>query len=375
MKELDIFKKYYSDSKAFAKEAQAEGKKLVGYVCNCVPEEFIIAAGFLPVRIPAAPGNDIKSAVAGMSKMGPSEAYSVSMAASIIDGDYSFLDHLVVPHARGSVHKMYSVLRDKKKEDPSAPIPETYFLDHTHSMHMSSFDYDRARMLEFKEELEKWSGKPISDEALTDAVTLCNETRSLLKEFQQLRKEAKISGADALCVIGASMFMDKKVYNPLLKSLNEQLAGAEALPGKRVFFTGAPQDNTQLYELIESCGCVVTADDNCWGNRASDTPVELIHDVTEDVIYRYDHKTPCPHIGTLANRAEVFGRTIAGSDAEAAIFFTIRFDPNAWNVPEQMKKAEELGIPTLYLTKQKYPVGDPEEVKTAVTAFLSGEEA
>lgn len=366
MNELETLRSYYHDSTAFAREWKEKGGRTVGYFCNCVPEEPIIAAGFLPVRINSSPGNDIRKA---LEKMGRAEGYANSMAARVIGGEYAFLDYLVVPHSRSSVHKMYSVFKRLREEDPACGIPELFFLDKAHSAYMTSQLYNRDRILELKERLEAWSGKEITGEALRGAIAVTNECRALLAEVKTLRcrADAPIFGCEALEIIGASMFMEKRQFNELLKRFLARVP-AEGAPTDRIrlYFTGGPQDNTALYQVIEENGAVVIAEDHCWGNRASECPVELCSDPVEDLIHRYNTKPPCPHNPPLAGRVRYFEKCVEGSHADGVLVYCLIGDPQAWDIPDELKVLEEKGVPAVYLQKQRYPAIDREKVAEAV---------
>ena len=366
MSELETFKKYYHDSTAFAREWKAGGGRTVGYFCNSVPEELIIAAGFLPVRVNSAPGNDMRRA---LEKMGRTEGYANSMAARVMNGEYAFLDYLVVPHSRGSVHKMYSVFKRYREAEPEAGIPELFFLDKAHSAYMTSQLYNRDRILEMKAQLEEWAGRKITDEALRDAVAVTNETRALLGELKALRRraDAPVTGFEALEIIGASMFMEKRQFNGLLRSFLDSIPAEGAATDRlRLYFTGGPQDNTALYQTIEENCAVIIAEDHCWGNRASDCPVELIGDPTEDLIHRYNTKSPCPHNPPLDGRVKYFEKCVEESGADAALVYCLIGDPQAWDIPDELQVLEKKGIPAVYLQKQRYPAIDGEKVAAAV---------
>jgi benzoyl-CoA reductase/2-hydroxyglutaryl-CoA dehydratase subunit BcrC/BadD/HgdB len=367
--ELEILRSYYNDSTAFAKEWKANGGKVVGYFCDSVPEEILIAAGFLPVRINSMPGNDIRKAI---EKMGRAEGYANSMAARVINGEYSFLDYLVVPHSRDSVHKMYSVFEHIRKENPECGIPELYFLDKAHSSYMTSQLYNRDRILEMKAQIETWSGKEITDSALLDAIAVCNVCRGLLNELKELRRRADspVSGTEALQIIGASMFMEKRRFNELLRKFLDSLTEGPKSDRVRLYFSGGPQDNVELYKLIEENGAVIIAEDHCWGNRAGDCTVELADNPLEDLIHRYNTKSPCPHNPPLANRIKYFEKCVDESGADGVLFYCIMGDAQAWDIPDELKMLENKGIPAVYMQKQKYPAIDAEKVVGAVTELL-----
>lgn len=370
MKNLETLQRYYDAPTLFAQEWQSKGGKVVGYFCNTVPEELIMAAGFLPLRITGRPGVDIRKAA---SLMGPGEGYAHSMLSRLLDGEYAFLDYLVVPHSRSSVHKMYSVLEKLRREKPELPIPELWFLDHTHSTFMTSQLFNRDRLMEFKGQLELWAGKPIPDEALQRAIDLCNESRDLLKKLAALRADPRrpVLGSVALQIIGSAMFMDKETHNALLRSVLEEAETAPAGDKVRLFLSGGPQDHLGLYRLLEECGAVVVAEDHCWGNRWSDDPVVSGGDPMDAIIRRYNNKAPCASTFPMQRRVDYCVDSAAAAHVQGAVFYCLKNDPQAWDIPDERKALEAKGIPTLSLIKQKYGLAEAEEIKGALATFLA----
>ena len=53
---LEVIKRHYQDRHMAPRDWKARGRKVVGYVCNSVPEELIWAAGMMPVRLAGTPG-------------------------------------------------------------------------------------------------------------------------------------------------------------------------------------------------------------------------------------------------------------------------------------------------------------------------------
>lgn len=363
---IEILQGYYQNNTRFADEWRASGKKVVGYFCNTVPEEMIIAAGFLPVRITGRPGRKNTDA---LIQLGPAEGYVQSMLSNILNGDYACLDYIIVPHSRGSVHKMYSILNRLRACDYAGKIPELYFLDHTHTAFMTSQMFNRDRMMELKSKLEEWAGREITVEDLNSAIALCNDSRHLLKELENMRVSGKVSGTKAMEIIGATMFIEKAEGNALLKGALSEIEREEGSGKVRLFLSGGPQDYTGLYELIEDCGAVVVAEDHCWGNRWSDGYVVESADPMDAIIRRYNTISPCAHTFPLKGRVDYCVQAVQTAKVQGAIFYCLKNDPQAWDIPDELKALSEKKIPTLYLAKQKY--GDYESLRDAIKGFIA----
>ena len=167
-------------------------------------------------------------------------------------------------------------------------------------------------------------------------------------------------------------FMDKAEYNKLLAEALENLPANPNAGKVRVFVGGGPKDNTQLYELIESCGATVVGEDHCWGNRYSEDPVdESDPDPLHAIFRRYIFLKGCPYVYPLQSRVDNTAKFASRAKADAAVFSTFAGDTMGWDIPEEIKAVEALGAKTLYLKKQPYKITDPEAVKEAVSKLIA----
>jgi benzoyl-CoA reductase/2-hydroxyglutaryl-CoA dehydratase subunit BcrC/BadD/HgdB len=370
---FEIMQKHYQARDTAALNWQNQGGKVVGYLCSNVPEELILAAAFFPLRLSGDPNCGTDEAEKYVKGSRTQEEFSNSIINMLLTGKYSYLDYLVIPHARDSVHRIYSLLQSIKASNPAIKLPELYFMDNLHTTFYLSQSYNHDRWFDLLNKLKEWSGKGISQESLSSAISLCNENRTLLKKVAELRTATppRISGVEALQIIGSSMFMHKEEHNKLLK---EYLDKTEALPvrdGVRIFAGGSPLDNLQIYKVIESCGAVVVAEDNCWGNRSFDKLVDRsITPPFEAVVDRYNNKAPCPRIFPLSRRMDYCVDCAVAAGAQGAIFYNMENDPQAWDIPDEIKKLSEKGIPSLYLKNQPYLISQPEPTRAKIQEFI-----
>jgi len=228
-------------------------------------------------------------------------------------------------------------------------------------------------MLELKKQLEEWSGKEITNETLSRTIAITNENRMLLKKVAVLRaaEPPRISGVEALQLIGSSMFMLKEEHNRLLKQFLEVADKLPARHGARLFVDGSPLDNLQLYEIIESCKATVVAEDNCWGNRYSDVPVDTSLDPLEAIADRYHNKSPCPRVYPMSRLIEFCLQSAVEAKAQGAICYVFKHDvAEAWTTPDKIKALEEKGIYTLPLKDQPYLISEPRPLKASIEKFI-----
>ncbi|MFC1534667.1 2-hydroxyacyl-CoA dehydratase subunit D [Thermodesulfobacteriota bacterium] len=375
MTPIEAMQKHYLQRDLAAREWTKNGGKVVGYFCDNVPEELILAAGFFPLRISGDPKGGLEEVGIVYENGRPfyREIFASSMLHRILTGEYEFMDYLVIPHARESVHRLYTALVRRKEANPELGLPEIHYLDNLHTTFYSSEIYNRARCLDLKINLEKWSEKKITDEALSKAITVTNESKILLKKVADIRaaEPPRISGVEALQIIGSSMFMLKEDHNQLLKDYLETADQLPAREGKRIFTSGSPLDHLQFYELIESCGAVIVGEDNCWGNRSSDVPIDVSGDPFEAIIKRYLHKSPCPRIVPVSLRVNYCVDSTLTSKAQGIIFNVFEFDNMPpWEIPEEIDALKEKGVQTLYFNKQPYWITETENIKEKIIEFI-----
>lgn len=374
MTAFEIIQKHYQQRDLAALEWKKNGGKVIGYFCDNVPEELIMAAGFFPLRISGDPWEGTEVAE-GYRMPYPLLPFVESMINKLLTNRYDFLDYLVIPHARDQIWRMWTQLHFVPELDPQIKLPEIYFYDNLHTTFYTSSVYNRDRTVEFRKKLEEWSGKKITDKALEKAIAVNNESKMLLKEVAALRAAdtPRITGLEALQIIGTSMFMPKEEHNKLLK---DYLKDAESLPvknGVRLFVESSPLDNLQFYEVVESCGAVVVAEDNCWGNRYSDMPINQTINPFESIVERYLKKSPCPRIFPLQRRIDYCVKNALESKAQGALFHIyIGDNVQAWEAPEEIKALKATGIPVAYLKKQPYLLSDAdkEDLRTEVKDFI-----
>jgi len=260
-----------------------------------------------------------------------------------------------------------------KESNPALKLPALFFLDSVHTTFFSAGLYNRDRMLDLKKQLEEWSGREITNEALSRAIAITNESKVLLKKVAALRaaEPPRISGVEALQIIGSSMFMLKEEHNKLLRKYLNGAKQLHARDGARVFVGGSPLDNLQLYEIIESSKATVVAEDNCWGNRYSDVPIDTSLDPLEAIVDRYHNKSPCPRMYPMSRLTEYCLRSAVEAKAQVAICYVFKHDvAEAWTSPDKIKALEEKGIYTLPLKDQPYLISEPGPLKASIEKFV-----
>jgi benzoyl-CoA reductase/2-hydroxyglutaryl-CoA dehydratase subunit BcrC/BadD/HgdB len=370
---LEEIKKLYEQRDSAAREWKAKGGKVVGYISDDVPDEIVLAAGFFPFRMSGRPEEGTEEVDKYTeSFLDPSVRSILNM---LLTGKYDFPDFLIIPHHSDATLKLYHQLWWIHRVNPAITFPPVYFFDVLHTPFLTSSLFVRDRLFDLKKQLEMWSGKEISYEALSRAIAIGNENRVLLNKVAELRitEKPRISGTEALQIIGTSTFMLKEEHNKLLTKF---LYGAESLPeknGVRLFIEGSDLDNLQFYELAESCNAVIVAENSNWGNRYFDDLVDESVDPMEALADRYHARPSRLRTQTSAQRVDYCVQKALKAKAQGTTFYLLEWDPAlAWDQPDQKKVLDEKGIPSICFSDQKYFLSESDRagIKTGLEQFV-----
>ncbi|NWG04465.1 MAG: 2-hydroxyacyl-CoA dehydratase [Syntrophaceae bacterium] len=369
--------RYYRDYGARAKELKAQGIKVIAYLCSLTPIEIITAAGFLPLRIR---GDTREPITIGDTKL---ETIACPFLRSCFDvslkGRYDFCDGLIIPHACDSITRTYSVWRY------SIGITYSHFVNLPHKVSETSLKFFKAELTTFKNSLERFADKKISDEALAEAIDLNVENRKKVKALYQSRKSnpPPISGAEIGKILTAGMGLPVSESNELFDECLRQIKLKKEIPLKkrpRIMILGSCLDNVDLITFVEDAGADVVVDSLCMGTRDYWRDIGSVDDPMRAIALLYLNKMNCPRtyrekVGKkFREDAEArfgdIGLLINEFKVEGVILYVYRnCDPFGFEVPARKEYLSSLHIPVLYL-EGEYSSGAIGHLKTRIKAFL-----
>lgn len=380
MSAVEKLRHVYAHRDEAARAWKASGGKVVGYFEDNVPEELILAAGFMPYRLsgdPHQPTDTLKKYLYpfwkkhGLSDRQVKLGFLMSMLDLIFRGRYDFVDYLVIPYSRKGVLGYWQQLGDAKRGYPDLQIPEFWLLDRAITPGFDSSLFNQARTLGLKEQLERWAGRSISDEQVTDAIGLTNAIREKTAELARLRREGRVSGTDALALIGAGRLTAREDYLEALTAAIEQLATAPVRAGKKLFLAGSPQDNDQLYRAVEASGATIVAENHYWGNTVAEYPVRTDMPPVMAVADMY-HKKPAAVVYPIQRAIDEVVARAQAAGADGVVFNVYADDAlEIWSIPDTIDALAAVGIPSLYLSEQPYLIADPAAITDRITTFVS----
>jgi bcr-type benzoyl-CoA reductase subunit C len=367
---------YYSQYGSRAKELHAAGKKIIGYLSALGPVEIMTAAGVVPFRLKGNVSEAITKGDAYMETIVCPFVRNVFDAA--LKGKYDFLDGLVLPHQCDSIDRTADIWADNLR------LPYFHFLNVPHVTDGPSIEFLKDILRIFIGTLEKFTGKKISDDALTQAVKAHNENRRLMRDLYALRKTNPplISGPEMMKVLVAAMSLPVEESSALIESVTKEVKQRNAGPAgnkKRIMLIGDQIDDVAIVDAIEGTGALLVMDDLSIGSKMYFTDIDVTTDPVQGITERYlkKLKIPTTYVGegdTYEENLEArFGhlkKYITEFKIEGAILFIYKYcDPYGFEVPVFKSFIESAGVPVLYL-EDEYSSSTLPRVKTRIEAFL-----
>ncbi len=364
-------KEVYDHRDVPAARWRAKGGKVIGKLGCDVPDELLIAAGMLPVQV-YADGNQPLTETDKYLEY----AFDPVMRAQfekLVDGTYGEqLDGLAISNSTDVIIRIFLYLRELHRVEPEKRIPEFTFIDWLFTRHRLHQRRNEFVMELFKKQVEDWAGHAVSDEEIRQAGQICNENRAALREMAMLRHgaEVRIAGSEALVIIGAGLFMERTAYTALVRQVTEDAKAWPALSGPRVFYTGADQLDTALYEKMENAGLVIVGEDHNWGDRYYNRDFNPEYPVIRALVDRYMLREFSAKKAFVSQRVEALDREVDEAKAEAVIFYTNLYDEVAtWDIPSQKKSLEKRGIASCVFGAMLWPTEKNEGLEERLAAF------
>jgi benzoyl-CoA reductase/2-hydroxyglutaryl-CoA dehydratase subunit BcrC/BadD/HgdB len=244
-----------------------------------------------------------------------------------------------------------------------------------HSIYDAGLEWYKEELCNFRESLMNNFGVRLTDEDLSNAIKIYNESRRLIYELYELRKSdaVPISGKDAIRIILSAYIMPRDKYNVLLEEALSEIKGREGVTDykARLMVSGSALDDPRLVEIIESLGGIVVTDSLCFGSRYYLNMVEEEGDPLEAIAKRYYRHNPCPRMmGEYPARLQFVERMAREAKVDGIIMQKLTFcDAHGVDNPMLAEDLEESGIPVLTLERD-YMLTDIGRLKTRIEAFM-----
>ncbi len=349
------------------KQWKANGGKVVGWLCDYVPEELIHAAGLLPVRV---------TGIAQELPLDDANAYLYTTTCSFVrtcfqlahEKRYDFLDGFVAASNCDHARRLFDVW------DRYIPTPYRYIISVPHTKLPQAQKFYERELRDFKKSLEDHFNVQISEEKIKNSINLFNRTRKNLRRLNELRKEdsPKIMGAEISQIMNACEKLPKERFNPMVESIIKEVKSSHRENNfrLRLMISGSVLNNYNYIKFIEDQGCSVVIDDLCTGIRYWWDEVSEEISPLEALAKRYLTRFPCARMTPGEERFEKVVDLAKEYHVHGVIQEMVRYcTPTAWERPWLRKALEDAGIPVLQL-EILYGAGGTGQLKVRIQAFL-----
>src|SRR6266704_849103 len=312
---FDQFKTWYEKRHDYARDwKQRTGGQVVATMCTYSPEELLIAADMLPVRVLGAhePQNVSEPHIFGMF----CPFCRDSLAQSLL-GRLDYAEGVTLTQSCIQYRQTFGSWRmhvPTVQWDYFSPMPNEVQSPHAKAAH-------RAEIARFREYLKE--------------------------------DDPKVTGLEAIYASLSAQFIDKAEHNAELKKVLAALPNRklEREQGVRLMTIGSENDDCGFMAMVESVGATIVIADQCSGTRYFWNEAKLNGDPVKAIADRYCDRPACPtkdypdhtrfdHVLNLAKDYK----------AQAAVFLQQKFcDPHEGDYPDLKRHLEANGIPTLFL--------------------------
>jgi len=357
---------------AYARDWKAQGGKVLGTYCCHLPEEVIYAAGIMPYRIKGTGCKDASAAETYMSTF--SCSFAKATLENFLNGAYDFMDGLVGSDGCMMVQRVYDNWKHISTENKRDILFHQFNAPRTHTPR--AVEFYRLEIEELKSIVEKLSGNAVTDEKLFDAIAIYNETRRLIRELYELRKEDAplVNGSECLRIVLAAMSMPKDKFNTLLADFLEEAKIREPITdySARLMLIGSAMDDPEYLKIFEDKGGLFVTDVQCFGSRYLWENVELKHnDPLTCIADSYLSRVVCPRMCDLHHELSDFIIRMAKEFYVDGIVYVKMRNCDMWGGESTFvnHKVKDAGIPLLILEREEI-VSNAGQVGVRAEAFL-----
>jgi benzoyl-CoA reductase/2-hydroxyglutaryl-CoA dehydratase subunit BcrC/BadD/HgdB len=360
------FAQTLADPLELSRQWSREGHKVIGCLDSYIPEEFIHAAGMIPVRLLGS----TKNVVLADSYL---PVFAGKLARSILEqglqGEFAHLAGIAVSNSSDAVRMLYDLWGRHISQQPAFLIDVPAILEGETNRRVF-----RQAMLGFKEGLEKFTGKPLDPAALRHSIAVFNENRRLLKDITSLlgASPPRLSAETYLDALLSGFVLTKEKHNELLRQLIESSShntseNTEKLVPLHV--CGPILVDRSFLPLLRKCGATMVSEDLGTGSRYFWDEVEEAGDPLEAVIERYWNKITESYKTPMEPRWLHLLNQIERSKARGVIFIIEKYsDEDQYDYPVWRDRLRSRGMPSLLLDSEL--VLESEQVRTRVQTFV-----
>lgn len=226
--------------------------------------------------------------------------------------------------------------------------------------------------------LERLTGRPLTDSALHASITAYNRNRELCVELYRIRREAPwlISLYEAYLLLRYGTLIPVDDHSQLLADILPLIRDRKTRPRDhvRVVLEGSfcEQPPLELLQVLEEAGCYVVNDDLLLQNRWFTVPVPVVGDpfraLAESYI-RHSTSSSVRHYGAASRKASLADK-VQAAQADGVIFCAPKFcEPALLDYVVYKEDLERRQIASIAFEYEE-KMGVFESIRTQVESFV-----
>lgn len=353
-------------ARTIGKTKKETGKDLVGCFPYHTPDEIIYAAGCIPVAL-----------WGGNTEIQKADKYLQGFCCGLLranvefslSGAYDGLKAIIIPTFCDSLK---CTLENMKL---TAKCPVIGMAYPQQRKLQAGIDFAVSEFERVRHELEKITGRIISEQMVEDAFEVYEDYRAAMREFTEVAAAYPdiITAKKRQMIIKAGQFMDKAEYTKAIKEITEGLKKETPKPykGKRVIVTGLMTEPVEILDIFEENDIAIVGDEMSLGSRQWRTPARRdVTDVYQRMAYMVaDQKGDTFLYEPEKLRGQIMIDDVKAEKADGIVIFMMKFcDPEEYDYPIYKKEIEAAGVPMLYLEVDQQ-LNSFEQIRTRIQSF------
>lgn len=340
--------------------------KKIAYFDACVetPEEVILAANMIPVRLFGNPSIGIDKA---NEHVPPTHCvWARNILEQAINGLDDDIKGVISTHGCDCTNREFDIWLE------CVNLEFLFFLNAPLKRNEMALNFFIQDISELITQIEDKFKVNITSEKIREAIKKMNQIREILREISKFRAKMILKGSEFHALVKYVQQSDKDRALKKLGLKLEDLREAKPFPNdnlKKVLLTGSVIDDTEFIKFLEGIGFQIIADDLCIGTKYFwnnvDEDGDPIKALAEFHLSKPIYSTKFPsykRFNILKNLAEKY-------EVDGVINIAQKFcEPVLYDHPYFNKKFKELGIPYLFV-EMEYNRESYKQLTTRFEAF------
>ncbi len=338
----------------------------IAYFDACVetPEEIILAADMIPIRLFGDPTMGIDTA---NEHIPPTHCvWARNILEQAIKGFNSDIKGVITTHGCDCTNREFDIWLE------CVDLDFLYFLNAPLKRNETAFKFFMDDMKELITQLEEKFNVSITSEKISEAIGKMNQIRNLLREISEFRVKMILEGSEFHALVKEVQQSDKNKALKILESKLEELKKQKPFSDKKfkkVLLTGSVIDDTEFIRFLESLGFQVITDDLCIGTKYFWNNVDEIEEPIKALAKYHLNKPIYATKFPSYDRFETLKNLARKYRVDGVINVAQKFcEPILYDHPYFNKKFKELEIPYLFI-EMEYNRESYKQLATRFEAF------